>query len=86
MNAQSKLRSTALQAVVLATLTATTSAQEITLPTMMVEDLRDSRRDSAMSTAIVRGMRSLPLGGQFASTGARRGVLPTRPRIRLTPL
>ena len=74
MKAASKLRSTAIQAVVLMTVTASAGAQEVTRKAGEAEDLRDSRPDSAMSGTNLRGMRSIPLGGQSASAGARRST------------
>ncbi|MGO9463573.1 MAG: TolB family protein [Isosphaeraceae bacterium] len=88
MKAASKLRSTALQAVVLMTVTASTGAQEVTLKAGKAENRRDRRPDSAMSGTNLRGMGSIPLGGQSAPTGARsstRGTAanPPNPALRL---
>jgi dipeptidyl aminopeptidase/acylaminoacyl peptidase len=82
MKAASKLRSTALQAVVLMTVTAATGAQEVIRKGGEAEDLRDRRPDSAISGTNLRGLCSIPPGTQSPSGGARRG---TRDRAANSP-
>jgi dipeptidyl aminopeptidase/acylaminoacyl peptidase len=74
INAASKLRGIALQALVLMTVTASTGAQELTRRAGEAEDLRDRRPESAISGTNLRGLRSIPLGSQSAPTGARRST------------
>ena len=74
MKAAIKLRAAALRAVVLLTVTASTTAQDVSHKAGEAEGLPDRRPDSAGPGTNLRGMRSLPLLSQSASTGARRST------------
>ncbi len=74
MKAASKLRSTALRAVLLMTVTTSVGAQEVTRNPGDAEDLRDRRPGSSISGTNLRGMRSMPIGSQSAPKAARRGT------------
>jgi Tol biopolymer transport system component len=72
MKAASKIRSAALEAVVLMTVTASAGAQGVSRMAGDAAGLRDRRPDSAMSGTNFQGLRSRPPGNQSALGGARR--------------
>jgi Tol biopolymer transport system component len=75
MKALSKLRSTAIGAVLLMTVASSAGAQGVTRKAAEAEDLRDSRPGSAPSATNLQGLRPISsLGGQSPSAGARRGT------------
>ena len=74
MKTPSMLRITTIQSVVLMTVDRIHRCARVTHKAGKAEGLRDSRPDPAMSGTILQGMRSIPLGGQSASTGARRST------------
>ena len=74
MKAISKLRRTALQAVVMMTATASAPAQDMTRNARDAEDLRDRRPESTMSATGFGGVQAVARGSQSATSGARRSA------------
>ncbi len=74
MKAASKLRSAAIQALVLMTANASTGAQDVVRNTGEPADLRDSRPDPAMSGTRLQGIPPIRLAGQSTSAGLRRST------------
>jgi hypothetical protein len=79
MTATTKLRRTAFQVVVLTIVSASTGAQELGRKVGEAEDLLSRRPIPAISRTILPAVRSIPLAGQSASGGARRGKPANRP-------